>query len=166
MPAIAAIDIGSNALRLAIAALDSDGRYQIVHSAREAVRLGQDVFSGGAISEGTLTRALDALGRFREQIDRHRATPIKAAATSAVREATNAETLLRRAQRTHGIRIEIIGPEEEARLVHLAVRERIGTRNCLALLIDIGGGSIEVRDRKSTRLNSSHVSESRMPSSA
>jgi exopolyphosphatase / guanosine-5'-triphosphate,3'-diphosphate pyrophosphatase len=144
MPVISAIDIGSNALRLAIATLESDGRYQIVHNSREAVRLGQDVFSKGEISEATLDRVLDAFGKFREQIDRNGVSSIKAAATSAVREAGNGQALTKLVANKYGIQISVIGPEEEARLVHLALREQIPLKNRRALLIDIGGGSVEV----------------------
>src|ERR1700752_2278475 len=95
MSVISAIDIGSNALRLAIATLGADGNYQIVHNSREAVRLGQDVFSSGEISSATIDRVLDAFGKFREQIDRNGVGSIKAAATSAVREANNGDALTR-----------------------------------------------------------------------
>ena len=77
MPVIAAIDIGSNAIRLTIATLDSDGHYQIVHNSREAVRLGQDVFATGEISDATIEKTLEAFGKFREQIDRNSVNAIK-----------------------------------------------------------------------------------------
>jgi exopolyphosphatase / guanosine-5'-triphosphate,3'-diphosphate pyrophosphatase len=144
MSVISAIDIGSNALRLAIATLESNGNYQIVHNSREAVRLGQDVFASGEISSATIERVLDAFGKFRQQIDRNGASSIKAAATSAVREAGNGDALTKLVADKYGIQISVIGPEEEARLVHLALREQIGLKNRLALLIDIGGGSVEV----------------------
>jgi len=144
MPVISAIDIGSNALRLAIATLETDGHYQIVHNSREAVRLGQDVFASGEISGATLDKVLDAFGKFREQIDRNGVSAIKAAATSAVREAGNGDALTKLVANKYGIQISVIGPEEEARLVHLALREQIGLKNRRALLIDIGGGSVEV----------------------
>jgi exopolyphosphatase/guanosine-5'-triphosphate,3'-diphosphate pyrophosphatase len=144
MPVISAIDIGSNALRLAIATLEADGHYQIVHNSREAVRLGQDVFASGEISGATLDKVLDAFGKFREQIDRNGVSAIKAAATSAVREAGNGDALTKLVANKYGIQISVIGPEEEARLVHLALREQIALKNRRALLIDIGGGSVEV----------------------
>ena len=144
MPVTAAIDIGSNALRLAIATMDAEGHYQIVHNSREAVRLGQDVFATGEISEPTIEKVLDAFGKFKEQIDRNGVNTIRAAATSAVREAGNRSKLTRLVSEKYGIQINVIGPEEEARLVHLALKEYIGFKNKRALLIDIGGGSVEV----------------------
>src|SRR5262245_49956644 len=144
MSVISAIDIGSNALRLAIATFESNGSYQIVHNSREAVRLGQDVFASGEISGATIEKVLDAFGRFRQQIDRNGVSSIKAAATSAVREAGNGDTLTKLGADKYGIEISVIGPEQDARLVHLALRDQIGIKNRLALLIDIGGGSVEV----------------------
>jgi len=143
MPVTAAIDIGSNALRLAIATHDTDGHYQVIHNSREAVRLGQDVFATGEISESTIGKVIDAFGKFREQIDRNGANYIKATATSAVREAGNGKELTTLVAEKHGIHISVIGPEEEARLVHLALKDQIGLKK-RALLIDIGGGSVEV----------------------
>jgi exopolyphosphatase / guanosine-5'-triphosphate,3'-diphosphate pyrophosphatase len=144
MPVTAAIDIGSNALRLAIATHGTDGHYQILHNSREAVRLGQDVFATGEISAPTIEKVLEAFGKFREQIDRNGASSIKAAATSAVREAGNGRALIKLVADKYGIHISVIGPEEEARLVHLALKEQIGLKHKRALLIDIGGGSVEV----------------------
>jgi exopolyphosphatase/guanosine-5'-triphosphate,3'-diphosphate pyrophosphatase len=144
MPVTAAIDIGSNALRLAIATMDADGHYQIVHNSREAVRLGQDVFATGEISDPTIEKVLDAFGKFKELIDRNGVNIIKAAATSAVREAGNRSKLTKLVSDKYGIQINVIGPEEEARLVHLALKEQIVFKNKRALLIDIGGGSVEV----------------------
>ncbi len=144
MPVIAAIDVGSNAIRLAIATLTPDGHHEVSHNAREAVRLGQDVFATGSISPASMERAVEAFGRFREQIERHAVASVKTAATSAVREATNRDSFVSLIAEKCEIQISIIGPEEEARLVHLALKERINLKNRLALLIDIGGGSVEV----------------------
>src|SRR6185295_2222846 len=82
--------------------------------------------------------------KFREQIDRNGVNTIKAAATSAVREAGNSSKLTKLVAEKYGIQISVIGPEEEARLVHLALKEQVGFKNKRALLIDIGGGSVEV----------------------
>jgi exopolyphosphatase / guanosine-5'-triphosphate,3'-diphosphate pyrophosphatase len=144
MATLAAIDIGSNALRLAIAKVDASGQYAVVHSGREPVRLGQDVFSTGALSAATIEKAVEAFGRFREQIDKHTVTSVKAAATSALREASNSDELIKQVIAKTGIEISVIGPEEEARLVHLALRDIVNLKNKVALLIDIGGGSVEV----------------------
>jgi exopolyphosphatase/guanosine-5'-triphosphate,3'-diphosphate pyrophosphatase len=108
------------------------------------VRLGQDVFATGIISPGTLEKSVEAFGKFREQIDKQGGGPVKATATSAVREAANRDEFVGLIAEKSGIQVSIIPPEEEARLVHLALKERINLKNKLALLIDIGGGSVEV----------------------
>ena len=143
-PAIAAIDVGSNAIRLAIATVDAAGGYQIVHNAREPVRLGHDVFSTGRLADATMKAALEAFRRFREQLSKYSVTRFKTVATSALRDADNGEAFVDLVAKRHRIGISIIGPEEEARLVHLAVRERIHLNGKMALLVDIGGGSVEV----------------------
>ncbi|MGH8003401.1 MAG: HD domain-containing protein [Limisphaerales bacterium] len=141
---IGAIDVGTNAMRMAIGFVDGDRRVHVVEDHREAVRLGAEVFSGGNISSDTGWRAVRALKKFRERLDRHRVEHVRAVATSALREARNKSRFLERALRFAGIRLSVIGGEEEARLVHLAVAERIDLKNRLALLIDIGGGSVEI----------------------
>lgn len=144
MPMIGAIDVGTNAMRMAIGFVDGDRRVHLVEDHREPVRLGAEVFSGGNISSDTAWRAVRALKKFREHLDRHRVEHVRAVATSALREARNKNRFVERAARFAGIRLSVIGGEEEARLVHLAVAERINLKNRLALLIDIGGGSVEI----------------------
>jgi len=143
-PAIAAIDVGSNAIRLAIASVDAAGRYQIVHNAREPVRLGHDVFSTGRISDATMKAAMGAFRRFRAQLNKYSVTRLKTVATSAMREAENGEAFADQVAKRHRIGISIIAPEEEARLVHLAVKECVRLNGKMALLVDIGGGSVEI----------------------
>jgi exopolyphosphatase/guanosine-5'-triphosphate,3'-diphosphate pyrophosphatase len=143
-PVIAAIDVGSNAIRLAIATVDPAGHYQIIHTAREPVRLGHDVFSIGRISDSTRRAALEAFRRFREQLSKYSVTRFKAVATSALREAENGEAFAALVSKRYRIPISIIGPEEEARLVHLAVKEHVQLNGKIAMLVDIGGGSVEI----------------------
>ncbi len=144
MPILAAIDVGSNAMRLALATVDSERRVTPIEVLRESVRLGQDVFTTGVISERTMDTAIEAFQRFREAIDSHGAKWTKAVATSALREALNSELFLDRVQQGAGIEIDVIGTGEEARLIHVAVTQRVDLKNHLAVLVDIGGGSTEI----------------------
>lgn len=144
MPLLAAIDIGSNALRLAIASVDATRTLTLQEVLREPIRLGQDVFLSGTIEEPTIAAATEAFLRFRETIDRHGVRWTRAVATSALREAMNRELFLDRIAQAAGIEIEVIGAEEEARLIHAAVNGRVNLRNRLAVLVDIGGGSTEI----------------------
>jgi exopolyphosphatase / guanosine-5'-triphosphate,3'-diphosphate pyrophosphatase len=144
MPTIAAIDVGSNAIRLSIANVNSDGGFQTVYSVREPIRLGQDVFTKGIISAHTIARMLESFNTFKQKLEEHGVTHVKAVGTSALREATNREVVLRAVNKATGLEISIIGAEEEARLIHQAAKAIVNLKNKVALLVDIGGGSVEV----------------------
>jgi exopolyphosphatase/guanosine-5'-triphosphate,3'-diphosphate pyrophosphatase len=144
VPTIAAIDVGSNAIRLAIANANADGTYQAIYNVREPVRLGQDVFTKGTISANTIERAVQTFTEFKQHLERNHVTHIKAVGTSALREATNRDVVLKAITKATGIEITLIGGEEEARLIHQAVKQVVNLKNKVALLIDIGGGSVEV----------------------
>lgn len=141
---LAAIDIGSNAIRLSIGRIENDRKVAVTDNFRESVRLGRDVFTKRAISEETMDAAIETFKRFREIIDRNNVTFTRAVATSALREAMNRDSFTDKISQASSIDIEVINPEEEARLIHLAVADKVGLKNKTALLIDIGGGSTEV----------------------
>ncbi len=144
MKNIAAIDVGSNAMRMVIGCVDYDGKLQTIENLRLPVRLGRDVFSGGVIGEETAQLAVDAFIRFRKVADDHKVEKIRAVATSAMREAANSDLLCDRILHGTGIKIDIINGDEEARLIHLAVAKSINLKSKRVMLIDIGGGSVEV----------------------
>ncbi|MDQ6979105.1 MAG: Ppx/GppA phosphatase family protein [Mariprofundaceae bacterium] len=142
---VAAIDIGSNAMRLRIGGLDADGQTKLVYYQREAVRLGKDSFTTGVLSEATMALAMTAFEHFRDAIDRYPVACIRATGTSALRSASNSALLIERIAQQTDIRIELISGEEEARLVHTAIQYAMPDFNQKkALSIDIGGGSVEV----------------------
>ena len=144
MPTLGAIDIGSNAMRMAVGFLDARKQLQVVEDLREPVRLGQDVFTRGTLSRATVSRMIQALIRFRVVLEAHRVEKTRAVATSALREAKNREAVLKRIRQATGLEIDLISPEEEALLVQMAVSEKIPLWNRTALLVDVGGGSVEV----------------------
>ena len=144
MQKIAAIDVGSNAIRLMVGEVDEYGRVEPIENIRLPVRLGQDAFTTGILREETMQQGVDAFLHFRRVVDDFGVTKIRAVATSALREAANSHMMLDRIQQTSGIEIEIINGEEEARLIHLAVKNAIELDNQRAVMIDIGGGSVEV----------------------
>lgn len=123
---------------------------------REAVRMGRDVFLTGALRPAAISSAITALRAFRKEMDDAKIDAYRAVATSAVREAENAEMLVERADREAGVRIEVIEGVEEARLVQLAVQRRIALDGRRALLIDIGGGSTELTLLDGGELRASH----------
>jgi exopolyphosphatase / guanosine-5'-triphosphate,3'-diphosphate pyrophosphatase len=144
MPTIAAIDVGSNAIRLAIASVNTNGEYQMIYNGREPVRLGQDVFTKGTISPQTTDRMVETFTSFKQKIKEQAVTRVKAIGTSALREASNRDSVLRTLSKATGIEVSIIGGEEEARLIHQAVKQVVNLKSKVALLVDIGGGSVEV----------------------
>jgi exopolyphosphatase / guanosine-5'-triphosphate,3'-diphosphate pyrophosphatase len=144
MQKIAAIDAGSNAIRLIVGEVKENGQVEPIENIRLPVRLGQDAFTTGFLREETIQQGVDAFLHFRRVADDFGVTKIRAIATSALRETSNSHILLDRIQQTSDIEIEIINGEEEARLIHLAVESAIELGNKRAVLIDIGGGSVEV----------------------
>jgi len=153
MARLGAIDIGSNAIRLRIVdveAPDSGPRgarfrpFREVTAERVPVRLGHDVFTRGRIEPTMIAQAVEALKSFRMTMDQVKVDRYRAVATSAAREAKNADVFVERAEREAGVIVDIIEGVEEARLVQIAVRERMSLEGRTAVLIDIGGGSTEV----------------------
>ncbi len=143
MSYIAAIDIGSNAIRLAIAN-NTDSGFYISYMSRQAVRLGSSVFSQGNISSEICSDLKEALFQFKNQLENYNVKSWRAVATSAMREATNNKAIVDLLKKETGITVEIISGQEEARLISLAISKKIDLSQGSYLLIDIGGGSIEL----------------------
>jgi exopolyphosphatase/guanosine-5'-triphosphate,3'-diphosphate pyrophosphatase len=141
---IAAIDAGSNAIRLAIAEVRPAAGLAVVETERFSVRLGHRVFLERRLDPPTIVRAAEAFRHFRRMLDRYQVKSYRAVATSAAREARNRQVLLQRIRRTSGIRLEIIGSDEEARLVRHAVVQALGDQMAPRLIFDLGGGSLEI----------------------
>ncbi len=141
---ISAINVGSNAMRMVVGEVDESWRVSVVENIRLPVRLGQDVFSKGYLQEKTLQQTEEAFLHFRHVADGFNVQRLRAVATSAAREAANRDLLVDRIFRASGIEIEIISGEDEARLIHAGVAHVLDLKNKRTLLIDIGGGSVEV----------------------
>jgi len=144
MQKIAAIDIGSNAIRMIVGRVTDSWEVELLENIRLPVRLGQDVFTMGKLQETTIQQAVEAFQHFRRVADDFEVTRVRAIATSAMREASNGYILTDRIQQTAKIEIEVISGDEEARLIHRAVSDAIKLNGKRAVLIDIGGGSVEV----------------------
>ncbi|MFA6033891.1 MAG: Ppx/GppA phosphatase family protein [Myxococcota bacterium] len=144
MPNVAAIDAGSNALRLTVASVNRAGAVKVIDYLREPIRLGGDVFSTGVISPETTARAEEAFKNFRAVIAMHRAVRVRAVGTSALREAHNRVEFIAKVALASGIDIDPIGGEEEARLLCRAVVSALDMKGRSAIHIDIGGGSAEL----------------------
>lgn len=139
---VAAIDIGSNAVRLIIADIEHGVLTEIVHSDRIITRLGSGLKNTGRISEESVLKTLIALQKFITAASEHKSEKITAVATSAVRECTNKDDLLTPAKEI-GIDISVINGETEAALELAGVQSGIETGGQRTLIFDIGGGSTE-----------------------
>lgn len=144
MTRVAAIDAGSNAIRFVVADFDGPLSYTIVHKVREPIRLGHNVFTRGGLDEDTMDLAVAAFRLFRRHMDALGVERFRAVATSATREAVNRDLFLDRIRAHTSITLEPISGQEEARLVHLAVGSRVDLSEGRWILVDLGGGSVEV----------------------
>lgn len=144
MTRVAAIDAGSNAIRFVVADFDTPASYAVVHRIREPIRLGRGVFTRGGLDEDAMDRAAAAFRLFRRDMDALGVERFRAVATSATREAENRDAFLAGILAESGIELEPISGREEARLVHLAVGSRVDLSQGRWILVDLGGGSVEV----------------------
>ncbi|WPB78871.1 Ppx/GppA phosphatase family protein [Archangium violaceum] len=141
-PVLAAIDVGTNAVRLELARPDAEGSLETLHQERDPIRPGEGVFTSGEMPEETADRLLSTLRRYAALCRRHKAR-VRAVATSAMRDAKNREEIVRRVRDEAGLNLEVVSGKEEARLICLGVLHR-KPPHIRSLLVDIGGGSTEV----------------------
>ena len=139
---LAALDIGTNSFHLVVARLLDNG-YEIVTREKETVRLGHGGGDMKQLSADAIDRGISSLRRMQRIAASHGAT-VRAVATSAVREAENADIFLSRARREAKVDVEVISGLEEARLIHLGVLQAVPVFDQRVILVDIGGGSTEV----------------------
>jgi len=141
---VAAIDMGSNAVRFIIANFDSLYHYQRVYYHREPIRLGHSVFVNGKLDPELMNRCIELIGQFKEIIKEYPVAAMRCIATSAVRESTNGEEFIKKILDTTGFKLEVISGNEEARLVYQAISSKIPLLNHHWVLVDLGGGSVEI----------------------
>jgi len=143
VPTFAAVDIGANSVRLKIARLLRN-RLTTVHEDREVVRLGESVFQAGVLAPAAIARTVKVLRRFRKAVQGHGNVQVRVVATSALRDARNAQAFLNWAHLRTGWTVEVISGIEEARLIHLGLVSNLRSAASPLLLIDLGGGSCEL----------------------
>jgi exopolyphosphatase/guanosine-5'-triphosphate,3'-diphosphate pyrophosphatase len=141
---IAAIDIGTNSLHMIVVRVRPDLSFEIIDREKEMVRLGAGGLDGRALTPDAMHTALQVLSKFSRLAESHRVDEIVAVATSAIREAENGGEFLQAAENQTGIRARVISGTEEARLIHLAAAYGVNVTGDVAVVIDIGGGSVEV----------------------
>ena len=143
---VAAIDIGSNSIKLLVARRDPEDpeHYDEILREKEMVRLAQETLTTGVLSEEAMADGVDCVKRFADLARAAGASRITAVATCAVREAGNGAEFLRRIRKETAVRTTVISGEEEARLTMRAVRLDLPASCDPLLVVDIGGGSTEV----------------------
>jgi exopolyphosphatase/guanosine-5'-triphosphate,3'-diphosphate pyrophosphatase len=143
MPTFAAIDIGSNSVRLKIASVQQH-RLKTLHEDREVVRLGESVFQTGVISPDAMANTIRALKRFQKAVQLHVVDRVRVVATSAMRDARNAAAFTAWVKSATGWQVEVISGLEEGRLIHLGIVTLEPGARGRCVLIDLGGGSCEI----------------------
>jgi exopolyphosphatase/guanosine-5'-triphosphate,3'-diphosphate pyrophosphatase len=144
MPRYAAIDIGSNSIRMEAAELAPGSEMRVLASERVVTRLGESVFRNGVIAQEAMELSCSVLARMAQQYQKLDIVGLRAVATSAVRDARNQAEFVERASLAIAAPVEIISGREEARLIHLGVEARWPHPNRRLLILDIGGGSAEL----------------------
>jgi exopolyphosphatase/guanosine-5'-triphosphate,3'-diphosphate pyrophosphatase len=141
---IAAIDAGSNAVRLSVARAYSAMDIEPLHNERYSLRLGEGVFLRHRFSEEMFIKGSKAFIHFKEIMDEYGVTRYRAVATSATREARNRDAFVQRIKQKSGITVEVISAVEESRMGREAVISALGPESPPRCIIDLGGGSLEV----------------------
>lgn len=149
---LAAIDCGTNSIHMIVVRIRPDLSFEVIDREKEMVRLGSGGLDGKALTEAAMAAALQAFSRFRRLAESHEVDEVLAAATSAVRESENGGEFLARVERETGIKPQVISGTEEARLIHLAAVYGVDVAGASAVVIDIGGGSVEITHGAGTSL--------------
>lgn len=149
---IAAIDLGSNSFHLLVAEARVPASFEAVLQEKMMIQLGRTALISGRLDREAMEKGLRCLDEFRRMAMARGVERTVAVATSAIREAENGEEFLRRARARCGIPVRVISGREEARLIHLAVSRHVDLDRRKTLLVDVGGGSVEISVGDAERL--------------
>jgi len=139
----AALDLGTNSCRMLIAQ-PKGSQFTVVDSFSKAVQLGTGLEASGRLSRASMSRTVQALRICQKKIEKHGVRNMRLVATEACRRARNARDFIRQVRRETGLQLEIIQPEEEARLAVISCAPLVSQRTEQLLVVDIGGGSTEL----------------------
>lgn len=159
---VAVIDVGSSAIRLAIAEIQANGTARILENASRPVTLGRDVFFGGKISPSTIKQAVEIIRGYRDLMKAYGVGMLRAVGTSALREAQNRETFLDRVRLRTGVDIRVIDGIEANHFTYVAIREALANTDLdlasrSALIVEVGGGSTDVMVFQKGELATAHT---------
>ncbi|MCC5974766.1 MAG: Ppx/GppA family phosphatase [Rubellimicrobium sp.] len=139
----AALDLGTNSCRMLIAQ-PKGSQFHVIDSFSKTVQLGHGLESSGRLSRSSMQRTLAAIRICQQKLVRHKVTRMRLVATEACRRAKNGMAFLAQVRRETGLTLDIIQPEEEARLAVISCAPLVSTRTEQLLVVDIGGGSTEL----------------------
>lgn len=139
----AALDLGTNSCRMLIAQ-PKGNQFHVVDSFSKSVQLGQGLEASGRLSRGSMSRTVQALRICRKKLQKHDVRRMRLVATEACRRASNAAQFIAHVERETDLVLEIIEPEEEARLAVISCAPLVSTKTDQLLVVDIGGGSTEL----------------------
>lgn len=142
----AALDIGTNSIRLSVVEVDADGSYRLIADDKEPTRLGRGVATSGRLRSEAMERSVRAIGRMRETARACGVPPgsIRIVGTSAVREAENREEFLELLRDRAGVEVEVLSPEAEGRLAFVSASHAMDLTGVVSAVVDVGGGSTEI----------------------
>ncbi len=141
---LAAIDIGSNSIRLLIAEAAADGTYRVLDDEKRTTRLAEGLARTGNLQDEAIHQSLDALGRMKTIADGYGVERLEVIATSAVREASNRDQFLELVRQRLGFSIEVISATEEGELSFASAARHLDLKAVNAVVVDLGGGSAEI----------------------
>jgi exopolyphosphatase/guanosine-5'-triphosphate,3'-diphosphate pyrophosphatase len=141
---LAAIDVGTNSIRLVVAEALRDGNYRILTEEKDTARLGKDLATSGQLNPVAVERSLEALRRMKQIAAGYQVRELRVIGTCALREAADGDEFCRRAKQEIGLDIEVIGAEQEAHLAFSSVARAFNLEGKNVAIADIGGGSTEV----------------------
>ncbi|EET46606.1 Ppx/GppA phosphatase [Thalassobium sp. R2A62] len=139
----AALDLGTNSCRMLIAQ-PKGNQFHVVDSFSKSVQLGAGLESTGRLSRASMTCTVNAIRICRQKLNRHKVKRMRLVATEACRRASNADQFINQVRRETGLKLDIIEPEEEARLAVISCAPLVSTKTEQLLVVDIGGGSTEL----------------------
>jgi exopolyphosphatase/guanosine-5'-triphosphate,3'-diphosphate pyrophosphatase len=141
---LAAIDVGTNSIRLVVADVSTDRTIRLLDDEKVPTRLGRGLAAGAGLSEPVMEDSAQALAHLRSIAEGYEVEALRAVATCAVREAPNRETFTALVRERAGLNLEIVSAEDEARLAFLGVKGSFDLRDANAAVVDVGGGSTEI----------------------
>ncbi|MBC7836047.1 MAG: CHAD domain-containing protein [Phycisphaerales bacterium] len=143
-PRLAAIDVGTNSIRLIVAEATPDGEYRVLDDEREMTRLGTGLDQSGELAPDRMELAAVTIDRMRRIAEGYGVSTLRLVGTAAVRDSTNAEPFVALVRERSGLDLQVITAEEEARLAHRSASHAFDLSSTTAAVVDIGGGSTEV----------------------